>query len=1738
MNGKSVISALLCFCLLAGLIGQLTPPAAAAQALQPALAEQDGGLILTDEMADFSQAYATHHIGVGSVTESVYTQLEGDFTYWRSSGSDPYVVYRKKDIRSMHLVLYAAPDAELPELELLRSEDGTAYSAVAAETWDEGSRNGSWRRIVYSATGLASTDYLKLAWQNTANAVLTKVRIGYTGGAALEDTGFEQSVTADLEGAGVWETRYAKSAASEQPDFSLTIESAGGAPGQFAQVRQAHVSASGIVFWGQRVRLPDFFDGPDDLSLTLDYQLHVANGSPGGQLKLVAFTETVWDELAADGSSAQLYDAGDELHSTVLHGGSSANITEWTGLKGPGASLASSLTGYAGKTIVLALLFQTFPGAQSSVLRLDNVELNTGELSNSRPHFIRVKDVRDKLFAFRWAADVLEQYKNRYEVWLEREIELIPDSTYIWDGRFIDPELDVSLVFEYKSYSDILAAGYDYDTFYQIAEFRSPGMDPESPADDRIVSLANTSSEAMERITKGWYAKWTQFHAEAAQYLAYLYVLTGDAVYAAKAAEIVKEFAAKYPSYVLHDVVSPVRDFATRAFYQPLNESQHLITPMVYAVDAIYDSGELDADHKKAIRDDLLVPAAEAVKRGARLSNFQVIQNTGIGLVGYLYDDPVLINEAKSGYFATAQAVDSLGSFPGLLDFGVGEDGFWFEGTPSYHSFVLKFFIYLADAAQRFGSNKGEDLYTGNAKLKSMFDAILQLPYPDLTLQANNDSPYKLNLLTPIYFWMMETADRQYGQETEGYRQFLNQAYASVSRSSADMYSLLFGPGHIPPASGPVQLKDVNMAGLGTVFTRSGREGQTYMTTLDYGPHQGLHDHFDKLNVTTYGNGRVWLDDLGISPYGTESADHYYSYSVAHNTVTIPNRSQAGIGGSFLALGRTGSMHASAAAAEGVLPDVQRYRRGLVLVDDWMLDIFSIKTTRALEMDWMAHVPDSTQVTTIPVSSRSGALGTDFGYQHIQLEAAGQATGDWGVTYTDTGNPAKRYRVEMLDQVTTDVYLANGFGTGNAPSQRIPVLAARRTIDGEGTFTALHRFNPDADGIATVSTLDNGVRLGLIDGRSIDLYVVLDQAAEDTSFKLVERDSNNSWSKLEIVNDNRLAVGPAVYVKSDQVLSGLSIARSVPGTVVIDNDPEDGAPFVMTALSIKVGPDFVGTVTVDDVSVPFVLEDGYVKVNAPLKVRSAARNPSVTLYASEDTYAKESEPTRILGEYSTMGARHGGTTRNNMAAYMKFDLDTYRGADASEAKLRFFAYDNTAPFNPVELEVYGILDNDWSESELHWDNAPNIAKANGYAAITGIGTTAFHLGTVSLENNNRTWHEVDVTDFIREHGTGSRQLSFVVFPKSGYGDWIFIYSKESGSRAPQLVLKESREQKASASGYVRGGQYANQTLDGTAHMEVKDSADPDQDRIAYVKFDAGHDAVGKGLFRFHVSGIEPGRVIPLSIYGLTDTSWTEASLSWNTSPNHAAADTDVTGVPNSAAKIATIFIDGSGSYTVDATSYLQTRTGLSASFLIADESDTDSLVTIAGRLSAQAPELLTYRPHRQIIDKSAYIWGGTQAGSNFGTSTHLVVKNGPGTTADRKSYLQIELSKVKTKRVNLAMLQLRGSNTTSSAAVPVAVYGLLDNDWSEDAITFLNAPNHDPADGAVTGIGTTAFHLDTVEVGPVGTYSWDISDFLYASLQRGGYASLMLVVPEVRNDGYIDFNSDDGATKPVLHLEY
>ncbi|MGI2294079.1 DNRLRE domain-containing protein [Paenibacillus sp. GXUN7292] len=1706
----------------------------------------DGGLILQDELNDLTKLHSFSDIMVKDASDPGSSYVENDTFFVSDNGPSPHMIYKVNDIKSFILVAYTDPSMPLPAVHFEVSKDQFNYTSVTPALINEGVRDGSWNRLVFEQQGLQDANYLKISWTAGASPVyISKIRLGYTGGAGFTDTGFETTLSTELFESGGWEVKYAKTDALADPDFTVSIENEGGVPGRFLKITGTAAS-KGAVLLGQRVTLPSFFTGPSDLVATADFQLFSALAVQTNVLKLVIMPDSEWDNLSSTAGGAGIYTAA-ELTSYTWYDGSlnPEQATEWEYGTTAGTDLTSALGSHTGSDVVIALYAELNSSLGIDEAYIDNFELNLGELSNTRPHFIHVKSIRDKIFGYRWAQDVVNNYKSKYDDWLTRDTELIPDSTHILENRFTDPINNVALIFEYKSYNDILAMGYDYDTYYQVAEFKSPGKDPNDPSDDLIISAADPSiSPQMDSITKGYFSKWIQYHTDAAMYLSYLYVLTGEQEYADKAGAIVKEFADKYPQYVLHDVVSPIRPIASRVFYSVLSEGAYFVTPMVYAVDNLYNSGVFDISYKKAIREDMLYPSADVLKRSANTNNFQVIQDTAIGLIGYLYDDADLIAEAKEGYVPTAQAGDAMGMFNELLNYGVGEDGFWFEGTPSYHGFVLKEYIFLADAAQRFGSNVGENLYASNNKFKSMFDAMLNLPYPDLTLQANNDSPYKPNLITPIYLWMIETADREYNAVESQYRAFLNQAYTMVDRSGADLFSLLTGYRTIPYSSEPFVLHDANMSGVGTVLTRNHYNGQTYMSTMDYGIFTGSHDHYDKLNVTTYGNGRVWLDDLGIGPYGTESADFYYRMSAAHNTVVVPDRNQAGISGSFLALGRTNSMHYSAAAADGIFADVQQYRRALITVDDWMLDVFKLRTYDEVTFDWFARVPDSTMELSLAATPQTGKLGTANGYQHTELLSQGTTNGKWSADFTDATDINKVYRITMLNDQPMDVFEAQSYGTANKQNVKIPVLAARQTIDGDGQFVAIHEYSPDAvNGIVQMLNTPDGIRVTKADGEEVIIQYDISHATEEASFMLLRRDSNNDMMNMEISNDNRLMIDYKLYAHSDEILRGLSIAYDA-GVINIENEVNDPTPYKMTTLTFYAGDETFTSVNVDGAAYPFTKEGDYITIVAPLKAAPTLSNQAYKVNASEDAYVKEQEPNRVLGEYSTIGVRNTGSSGGDMVSYIKFDLNNYSGNHVSESAFRFYAYDNAAPYNPVELSIYGIVDNSWDENSLTWMNAPNIASdGTGKTIITGLGSTAYYIDTISLEDANYSWHEVDVTDFVKTYGLNNKFVSFMIAADHNTNDWIFIPSKESGSRPPQLIIKESIDITAEDTTYARGGSFSASLQTGSVEMQIMDAPDAADDRISYMKFDLSeysYAELGKGVLSFQASSASPDTSTPITVYGIKDDSWTESDLTWDNSSNHESGDTTITNIPDAAVPVATVSVIGSSkNYSVDVSGFLKGRlSAQTASFILVDENDGNVLITIDGRLGSNPPNLSMYQPVAQEITQSAYIWGGTYANSNLEYSAHLIVKNTSGTGADRKSYLKIDLESIQTNRVNRAILRLYGKNTTSSEEIPITVYGIIDNSWSSTAITFNNAPNHNPTTGDMIGVGVSAFKLDTIPVGPAALYEWDVSDFIYAAMRSGEAASLVVVMDDISSTGYMDFNSSNGIIKPSFLLSY
>ena len=101
----------------------------------------------------------------------------------------------------------------------------------------------------------------------------------------------------------------------------------------------------------------------------------------------------------------------------------------------------------------------------------------------------------------------------------------------------------------------------------------------------------------------------------------------------------------------------------------------------------------------------------------------------------------------------------------------------------------------------------------------------------------------------------------------------------------------------------------------------------------------------------------------------------------------------------------------------------------------------------------------------------------------------------------------------------------------------------------------------------------------------------------------------------------------------------------------------------------------------------------------------------------------------------------------------------------------------------------------------------------------------------------------------------------------------------------------------------------------------------------------------------------------------------------------------------------------------------------------------------------------------------AMVKAGSNANTNYGGSDNLWVKNEPTSAGARNvSYMKFDLGAIDAGAIDQAVLRVTGEDALSPNGVITHVYGIVDDAWDEDTITWNTAPNLAPSVGVVDGI--------------------------------------------------------------------
>lgn len=489
-----------------------------------------------------------------------------------------------------------------------------------------------------------------------------------------------------------------------------------------------------------------------------------------------------------------------------------------------------------------------------------------------------------------------------------------------------------------------------------------------------------------------------------------VYQVTGDARYAAHAREILLAYAGRYLTYPVHDNEGRPGRRGGHVASQSLTEASWLIG-ITQGADLVWDTLS-DAD-RAAITDKMLRPALTEIiipqKYG--IHNIQCRENSAIGLVGFLLNDPKLISLAIDDPHYGFRAQMARGVLPG---------GFWLEGSTGYHFFAMEGLWPLMEAAR----NCDIDLY--GPQFKSLFDGPISLAMPNLSLPNFNDSGIApLESHADIY----ELAVARYHDPAYG---------ALIASARSNRMALLFGSTNVSDEEIRPPTGSRNLTGPGYAILERGTGTNATWLALKYGPHGGGHGHPDKNSFILYARGGVVAPDVGTHAYGSPLHMGWDKTTLAHNTLVVDEQSQAPATGKCLAFGSEQGVDFSVTDAGPIYSGVRFIRSVAILTPDVIAVVDQIDADAPHTFDLAYHQIGTWE--SLPAgktwSSHAGA-----GYKYF-ADASAHAIASGSLNLKTRIHDDWAPSISLVETSPTEII--TGYGIWKTTEDKVPMLLQRR----------------------------------------------------------------------------------------------------------------------------------------------------------------------------------------------------------------------------------------------------------------------------------------------------------------------------------------------------------------------------------------------------------------------------------------------------------------------------------------------------------------------------------------------------------------------------------------------------------------------------------------------------------------------------------------------------------------------
>ncbi|RTE10882.1 DUF7594 domain-containing protein [Paenibacillus whitsoniae] len=167
---------------------------------------------------------------------------------------------------------------------------------------------------------------------------------------------------------------------------------------------------------------------------------------------------------------------------------------------------------------------------------------------------------------------------------------------------------------------------------------------------------------------------------------------------------------------------------------------------------------------------------------------------------------------------------------------------------------------------------------------------------------------------------------------------------------------------------------------------------------------------------------------------------------------------------------------------------------------------------------------------------------------------------------------------------------------------------------------------------------------------------------------------------------------------------------------------------------------------------------------------------------------------------------------------------------------------------------------------------------------------------------------------------------------------------------------------------------------------------------------------------------------------------------------------------------------------------------------------------------------------------STYISGGTNASTNFSTSSSVKAKYDAANTSNQAlTYLKFDFSTLLGTSADAAKIRIY-VNSMDTGTANLHLYGITDDSWNASTMTWNNgAPNHSGYN--VTGtLGTDLFDLGVTPsydpVNQVAFYDFDVTDFINNHAFGDGKKASFILQTDTTNNIGVTMDGAAGTTAP------